>query len=354
MSNYSYFDKILNKQFLGENELSNFLYHRILSKAELNKSNLIQKKHIFITGFARAGTTAILNQLYSSNQLCSILYKHMPFILSPKLASLSAFLSKKKDILKQRLHKDGLMINNSSPECLDEIFWIKSYKNYQQTNLKVPNKIDSNILLGYENLLSSFSNLQNGKRLIIKNNNNHIRLRFLSEHFNYCDFLVIYRSPINHSYSLLKTHERFCKLQTIDPYILEYMNLIGHREFGKGLKNFTYKKNLVKNNYLPTSINYWLCNWINCYSWILNCKLLKRKNIHLVQYEKLCKDESYLKNLYKILDLEFNNKNILTLKNKLSAHQKSKLKINFKLERLSLNIFYKLRNYNFKENDINY
>ena len=348
MSNYNYFDKVLNQQFLGENELSNFLYNRIISKAISNKSNLIRKKHIFITGFARAGTTAILNQLYSSDELCSLLYKHMPFVLSPKLASLASFLSKKKDIQKPRLHKDGLMINNNSPECLDEIFWIKSSKDYQKMDLKEPNKIDTKTLLGYEHLLSSFSNLQNGKRLVIKNNNNHIRLRFLSEHFNYCDFLVIFRNPIYHSYSLLKTHQRFYKLQTKDPYILEYMNLIGHREFGIGLKKFNYIDNLVRNKYSPTSINYWLCNWINCYSRILRCELHKKNNIHLIQYEKLCKDESYLKGIYKFLNLSFDNKNTMTIKNKLSPKQKSKLKIDHYLERLSLNIFAKLRKYNFK------
>ena len=87
MGNYSFLDQILNKQFLGNNQLANYLYQRILNK-NFSKDSLSKKQHIFITGLARSGTTAILNQLYESNQLCSFLYKHMPFILAPKLATL--------------------------------------------------------------------------------------------------------------------------------------------------------------------------------------------------------------------------------------------------------------------------
>lgn len=347
MSNYKPLDKILNQQFLGDNPLSNFLFQRLLCKAQLNKSDLNLKHHIFITGYARSGTTAILNQLYGTNQLSSFLYKHMPFILSPKLASLAAYISKNEKIEKQRLHQDGIMFNNSSPECLDEVYWIKSTKNYNKNHLKEIDNININILLGYENLLTSFSNIQNSNRLIIKNNNNHIRLNSLSDYFNYCDFLVIFRNPIYHSYSLLKTHKRFYKLQENDPYILEYMNLIGHREFGKGLKKFVYKDILIKNFYKPNSINYWLCNWINCYSWILSNKLYKKKNVHLIQYEKLCRNESNLEDLYRLLNLKLSNKNNLILKNKLSSKQKINLNIDSELKKLSIKIFNKLKKYSF-------
>lgn len=348
MNDYTKLDKILNEQFLGNNSLSEFLYKRIISKGNINKNDISCKNFVFITGLARAGTTAILNQLYNSRQFSSLLYKHMPFILSPRLAKISSNLVKKETIKKQRLHGDGLMINYASPECLDEIFWIKSQKDYYKKNLNVDDKIDLTFLNGYEYLLTSYSNSQDGKRIIIKNNNNHIRIKYLTNYFRKSIFLIIFRNPIFHSYSLLKTHKRFCKLQEKDPYILEYMNLIGHREFGLGLKIFHYKNtnNMIK--YRPSSINFWLQQWINCYNWILSNKLYKKSNVKLINYEKLCLEDNNLKELYDLLQIKIHNKNELILKNKLSNEGINDLNIDPSLKNLSMCIYSNLKKFNFK------
>ena len=58
----------------------------------------------------------------------SLLYKHMPFILNPFLARIfSNFINEDNDLSIERFHKDGIKINNNSPECLDEVFWLKSF-----------------------------------------------------------------------------------------------------------------------------------------------------------------------------------------------------------------------------------
>ena len=51
-------------------------------------------------------------------------------------------------------------------------------------------------------------------------------------------------------------HKRFSDLQTSDSYILDYMNLIGHREFGLGAKSFIYNNDISysQNNYSMDSI----------------------------------------------------------------------------------------------------
>ena len=344
MSNYSYLDQILNNQFLGNNELSNFLYQRILKK-NYNSKSLSDKNYVFITGLARSGSTAILNQLYESNQFCSLLYSHMPFILSPKLAKLASSLINNEKTKIERLHKDGLFINNNSPECLDEIFWVKSTKNYYDYDLLEPEQIEIKYLRGYEYLLESYSKLQKSKRIIIKNNNNHIRINFLSEYFCRSKFLIIFRNPIYHAYSLMRSHKRFCKLQEQDPYILEYMNLIGHREFGKGIKKFIYNNSSSENKYSSNSINYWLKQWIDCYSWILGKSFYKKDNIHLVCYEKVCSNKAYLTKIYDILNLTFNNKNNLLLKNKIHEKEIKKLDVNPELVDLSMIIYKKLKHY---------
>ena len=67
---YSDLDRYLHKQFLGDTELSNFLFNRIKKYKKPNQK--IQK--VFISGLARAGTTALLNQLYITGQFASLKY----------------------------------------------------------------------------------------------------------------------------------------------------------------------------------------------------------------------------------------------------------------------------------------
>ena len=164
----------------------------------------------------------------------------MPFTLSPRLASLASRLNNASRIEKERFHKDEIMISNESPECLDEVFWIKADKDYFNKSLNTNLLINEKYLNGYGYLISSFCKFQNKGRSLIKNNNNHIRLRILSRYFSQSIFLIIYRDPIFQSLSLLRMHKRFSELQANDSYILDYMNLLGHREFGKGAKSFQY------------------------------------------------------------------------------------------------------------------
>ena len=189
----------------------------------------------------------------------------------------------KNQVLQERYHKDGIMVNTNSPECLDEVFWIKANKDYYSQNLNAEFIINQEILNGYNYLLCSFSKFQNKENFLIKNNNNHIRLKSLSKYFTKSIFLIIFRDPIYQSLSLLRMHKKFSDLQKSDAYILDYMNLIGHREFGLGAKSFIYKNDIScsQNNYSMNSINYWLNEWINCYSWLLENNFYSFKNIFL-------------------------------------------------------------------------
>ena len=48
------------------------------------------------------------------------------------------------------------------------------------------------------------------------------------------------REPISHSISLLNQHLNFLEIQKKDPFVLEYMNSLGHFEFGLNTKPFVY------------------------------------------------------------------------------------------------------------------
>ena len=109
-------------------------------------------------------------------------------------------------------------------------------------------------------------------------------------------------------------HQRLIKLQIEDKFILEYMNMIGHWEFGNGIKPFIYGKgqinDLKKNN--SNEVDYWISQWIFTYNWILE-NFKTQENLRIVCYEELCNNKQYRNKLYSSLGVQ-NCKNIFKLK----------------------------------------
>ena len=75
------------------------------------------------------------------------------------------------------------------------------------------------------------------KIYLSKNNNNILRIKDLSNIENSI-FLIMFRSPLEHSNSLLKQHNNFVNLQQRETFIKDYMSSIGHYEFGQNHKDF--------------------------------------------------------------------------------------------------------------------
>jgi hypothetical protein len=80
--NYNFFQKTLHNLCLGNRSIKKSLFE--IEKLLFHKSIEIKNEnHIFITSLPRSGTSALLEFIYSSNEFGSLLYKDMPFILSP-------------------------------------------------------------------------------------------------------------------------------------------------------------------------------------------------------------------------------------------------------------------------------
>ena len=129
---YSKLDRFYNNLFLGDTTISSYLASRLLEYE--SNSTKYSASHVFVTGLARSGSTALLNNLFRDTNYASILYKHMPLVLSPKLAVLNSQLTKSEDSNRERFHGDGISINLNSPECLDEVFWLKTLPNQFESN----------------------------------------------------------------------------------------------------------------------------------------------------------------------------------------------------------------------------
>ena len=91
---------------------------------------------------------------------------------------------------------------------------------------------------------------------------------------------------MTHAYSLLNQHDRFCDMNEADPFTLEYMNWLGHHEFGLNHKVFDLELRDLCEGYEDSSINYWLAIWISYYSNVLT--LLEDDHLHLIDHSDLC------------------------------------------------------------------
>ena len=281
MQNYSFMQKQLHRLVLGSQLIKRSLFDIETSLFYKNDIGINDQQHVFITGLPRSGTTILLEYLYKTGEFASLTYRDMPFVLSPNLFHK---FSKKQDIpLSERMHQDGIKFDLNSPEAFDDVFFQTFDDKEIEENLKV---------------FVSLVLKKNGKsRYLSKNNNNYSRVKLIQSVFPNAVIIMPYRDPIQHAYSLFRQHKHFCKLQQKDPFILEYMNFLGHHEFGSNHKSW-YSPEEYKD---PFSINYWLEQWFLFYQNIIAEK--SHNSIALISYEELCEKSETSQNMIAKLNL---------------------------------------------------
>ena len=264
--NYLFLEKYLHKFVFNSNMMQSILYDLEKSfflKKKQNNSN----KHLFILGLPRSGTTALLNLFYDGGQFASLTYKDMPFILAPNLWSK---LNKKPKKLAyfERSHKDGIKLNIESPEAFEEVFWKHIFKNsYISEKFLIQHNISNKEITEFNNFINLVLRLREQDTYLSKNNNNVLRLDSLSELLKSSFFIIMFRNPLNQAISLLNQHKKFIKTQNEDIFVKEYMNFLGHYEFGQNQKRIVFNKNYKHNNIM--NLEYWLELWLDVYSYLL-------------------------------------------------------------------------------------
>ena len=315
MKNYSAIDKFLHN-LVFRNKIINRSLFEIEKIIYSKKKDINNQPHLFITGLPRSGTTILLNFLFSSNEYASLRYKNMPFLLSPNLSKL---FNKENIPLKERLHADGIKYEINSPEALDEIFFAND------------EKFIINELINYIELILLS---ENKDKYLSKNNLNYKRIDLIQSILINSIFLISIRDPLQHAFSLLNQHIHFVELQKKNHFITQYMNYLGHREFG--LNHKPWNKPIDYKNL--NDINYWLEQWSFFYQNILE-KYSSHNNCHFIIYENLSNPE-YVRSFLKKINL--NNLNKLNL-NIFKNSNKKKINIDYdkNLYDLSKNIYQK-------------
>lgn len=281
-SDYSELSKLLHGMVLDNYNIGQKLFKKEIKRIE--KKKLIKnEKFVIVSGLARAGTTSLMNDLSKIEQFATLNYANMPFLMCPNLWA--KFYKPKSKELKERSHKDGIKIGLDSNEALEEYFFkVKANDAFinesSLTEYAIPEK-DYQHYIDYQTIIKD-----DDQKIYLAKNNNFI-LRYKSVREWNADFLmvILYRDPLTHAASLMEKHKDYQKLQSDDPFVLEYMNWLGHHEFGLNQKPFIFEESENFSELSKDSMDYWLKSWINYYSYALK---FKEKNTLFVSYDHYC------------------------------------------------------------------
>lgn len=290
----------------GYNFISRWLHHAALQSkaiAEISfdiENAIIKKKGrsfsdnpVFISGLARSGTTILMRHLYETGHFKSLTYLDMPFVLMPNIWKKMSYRKAPAEY-EERAHQDGIMIGFDSPEALEEVFWrVFCGKDYILEDRLQLHRVDDDILEKFKDYVKNIlisSDTVTQTRYLSKNNNHVLRLDYLQKIMPGSHIIIPFREPLQHSNSLLNQHINFSKIQQKDSFLLDYMNWLGHFEFGLNQKSFFLDDDTIfreMGNYPKTDINFWLLNWQNYYRYVNDhCT----KNTIFFNYDKFCRD----------------------------------------------------------------
>lgn len=283
---YSGVDRFLHKLVLGSKVIqsTSFELQRLVGP-KLPKPD----RPVFIVGMARSGTTTLLNLLMATGEFESSRYRDLPLPLFPAFWRKVHKSFNLGQMPVQRAHDDGILVSPDSPEAFEEIYWDNIGNHLSQKEL-----VES-----FSYYISSIAQANgSGKRYISKNNNNVTRLPLLSKICKELNGVIIIpiRDPIKTAVSSHRMHQRFVAMQEEDPFVLEYMNLLGHREFGKGLKWLQIGDKPFQPTCPPSEIDCWLEYWNYLH---LEIKNNTSNRIFFVDFDAIRSDP--LKNIISVL-----------------------------------------------------
>ncbi|MDP6477134.1 MAG: sulfotransferase [Nitrospinaceae bacterium] len=290
MSNieYSFWQKLFHRIVLGSRIVSEFSLDLEIGRTKVDIPVIEKTKHVFITGLARSGTTILMRRFYNTGSFASLTYRDMPFVLMPLFWKRLSGKSQKNMKKTERAHSDGLMVDYDSPEAFEEVFWkTTSGHEYIRKDRLLPHNPDEETLKKFKHyvgLILKSREHASGKYLS-KNNNNILRLRSLCAALPHSVFLVPFRTPLQHAWSLLRQHRRF--LIPNDPFTTKYIDWLGHNEFGANHRPFCFSSS--ENTYAPEILPYWMYLWNDIYRWLLK---YSPDRVIFVSYDVLCSDDN--------------------------------------------------------------
>lgn len=203
--------------------------------AELNQIQIRQPT--YIGGLARSGSTMLLELMARHPALATHQYRDFPFIAIPCLWSrLRSSLETKAAVQAvERPHQDGIMIEPSSPESMEEplwqswFYWIHDCRHIHRLDESHENPAFDQ---DYSMHLRKIVWLRKKPRYLAKNNYLLTRLRYLHRLLPDAKIIVPIRHPVTHVQSLVTQHRLFTDYALNCSRVPGYLQAAGHFEFG--------------------------------------------------------------------------------------------------------------------------
>lgn len=283
-SDYSALDKTLHSVVLGNPMLAGVLPGL---DARLARGAVPVTDPVYVTGLARAGTTAIMRALHGSGAFASLTYADMPFVLAPNLWARLSRAQARERRARERAHGDGVVVDFDAPEALEEVFWRSQCgRDYINNNGLVPHVPDAETIAAYRAWQARVCHRHGPDRYLAKNNNMMLRLAPLAEAMPDARILVPVRDPLAQALSLRRQHRRF---READAFTRDYMRWLVHHEFGPDQRPFRLPGQPVPSGDTD-GLAYWLTLWLACYGHLEAAIDAAPGNVRPVIYEALGRD----------------------------------------------------------------
>ena len=305
---YSFTAKLLHRLALGSRLIAEASFDIEQSRNKVDSAR-VNEHPVFVAGLARAGTTILMRSLYQSNEFRSLTYRDMPFVLMPATWKKLSSSFQQEMPPRERAHGDSIIIDYDSPEAFEEVFWRVFYgKQYIKPGHLECQVLDKQACRKFRQYVGSvLASEEDGNRLryLSKNNNNLLRLRGIKKSFPEATIIIPFREPVQHALSLYRQHRNFVAIQSEDSFSLNYMDWLGHHEFGLNHKPFVFSSDsLEATSGSQNSIEYWLAQWINTYNYALENT---PEGTVFLSYDDLCVDPiSTLERLMTKLNVAYN------------------------------------------------
>jgi hypothetical protein len=180
------------------------------------------------------------------------------------------------DVSWERAHGDGIEVSTNSPEAFEEMIWKHFWPQHYRSDRILPwDSSDQNP--EFEEFFASHmrnvialrrDNLSSELRYVSKNNLNIARPKASPPSLQRGTVLIPFRDPVQQAASMLRQHRRFLSIHAQDDFVRQYMEAIGHHEFGRGLRPVDFGDWLDR---APDSesLAFWVRYWIVAYRFVL-------------------------------------------------------------------------------------
>jgi hypothetical protein len=201
----------------------------------------------------------------------------MPFVLCPLIWQGLTKPFQTQDARRERAHGDGLMVASDSPEAFEEMIWKHFWpRHYGKDRIEPWSTCDDPEFLDFlhshlKKIVALRANGDEAMRYLSKNNLNISRLGCLPRVLPDAKFVVPFREPLQHAASLLKQHRAFLETHRDDAFAREYMEGIGHYDFGVNLRPVNFDGWLDRDRRSDAvELGFWIEYWIAAYRSIMS------------------------------------------------------------------------------------